>query len=88
MYGGPKICVKSRVLSIRASQGENVMPLPKDNGVATLESVIGEPPSKGDDRRERVEALIERVCARSNHFHYCSITFSKMPGILEYPVQV
>jgi len=37
------------------------MPLPKENGVATLDSVIGEPPSKSDDRRERLEALIERM---------------------------
>jgi len=44
----------------------------QENGVATLDSVIGEPPSKSDDRRERLEALIERVRALANLFHFCS----------------
>lgn len=52
-------------LQIRASQGENVLPLPLDNGVATLESLLDAtpacPPSKKDDRSEHLEALIERV---------------------------
>lgn len=58
-------------LQIRASQsGENVLPRQVDsNGVATLESLLGaspggvkgNPPSRKEDGRERLEALIERV---------------------------
>lgn len=75
---------------IRASHGENVLPPPAlsgDNGVATLDSLLDGSssenktiPDKIDDRSDRWEAIIERVCAicdpavlLRNRFNTCSV---------------